>query len=124
MFETLTEKHYYDEPGFLHFLVIVCRTVNNAAEPPLGLNFQAFLEAFIQIAKRSKLKSPNTLEMVDNLLHYCEANLEISLKARERRAKLPKIPTKVMAKSRTQSGRKTIDLSLSTTNIPVNVKLE
>ncbi|XP_067943435.1 tubulin polyglutamylase TTLL11-like [Watersipora subatra] len=70
-----------------------------------GLSFQAFLEAFMTIARRSKLKSHDTHEMVDNLLHYCEANLENVNKNRLRRAKLPKIPVRYVERKRDGSAR-------------------
>ena len=73
-------------------LIVSCRFSDlQTTEAPTGLSFQAFLEAFLLIAKRSKLKSPDLHEMVDNLLHYCEANLELSSRPKLRRAKLPKI---------------------------------
>ena len=68
------------------------RWTGTQSDSPAGLSFQAFLEAFMIIAKRSKLKSPDVHEMVDNLLHYCEANLEVVTKHKLRRAKLPRIP--------------------------------
>jgi len=78
--------------GILVFLFF--RWTDAGAESPAGLTFQAFIEAFMNIAKRSKLRSSDTHEMVDNLLHYCEANLEYNSRQKLRRAKLPKIPVR------------------------------
>lgn len=71
-----------------------CRWTDSQSDCQTKLSFQAFLEAFMCIARRSKLRSPNVLEMVQNLLDYCEANLQYSSKTTLRRAKLPRIPVR------------------------------
>lgn len=54
-----------------------------------GLSFQGFIDAFLSMGKRSKLRSTDCLEMLRSTLDYCEANLKLHAKSERRR--LPKL---------------------------------